>query len=77
MRKNLENRPSDPKYANVKIHTKIDDAGREIVELANAEGAERSVMPSHGHRFFKHILLGSFAERVLRPTQSPTLVLRF
>jgi nucleotide-binding universal stress UspA family protein len=76
VRENLENRLSDPKYANVKIHTKIGDAGREIVELANAEGAELIVMPSHGYGFFKHMLLGSVAERVVRLARCPTLVLR-
>ncbi|MDG2219924.1 MAG: universal stress protein [Rubripirellula sp.] len=76
VRQNLEERLSDPKYANVKIHAKIGDAGREIVELANAEQAELIVMPSHGYGFLKHMLLGSVAERVVRLAHCPTLILR-
>ena len=61
---NLKKRLSDPKYSNVKIHAKVGDAGREIVDLAAAENADLIVMPSHGYGFFKHMLLGSVAERV-------------
>ena len=73
---NLGKRLTDPKYANVTIHAKVGDAGREIVGLAESEGADLIVMPSHGYGFFKHMLLGSVAERVVRLAQCPVLVLR-
>jgi nucleotide-binding universal stress UspA family protein len=73
---NLKKRLSDPKYANVQIHAKVGDAGREIVELAAEEKADLIVMPSHGYGFFKHMLLGSVAERVVRLAHCPVLVLR-
>lgn len=73
---NLKKRLGDPKYANVQIHAKVGDAGREIVALAEAEDADLIVMPSHGYGFFKHMLLGSVAERVVRLAHCPVLVLR-
>lgn len=74
--KNLRERLSDSKYANVHIHASVGDAGREIVNLANERDAELIVMPSHGYGFFKHMLLGSVAERVVRLAHCPVLVLR-
>lgn len=73
---NLKKRLTDPKYGNVKIHAKIGDAGHEIVALAQEENADLIVMPSHGYGFFKHMLLGSVAERVVRLAHCPVLVLR-
>lgn len=73
---NLKTRLSDPKYAKVKIHAKVGDAGREIVELASNENADLIVMSSHGYGFLKHMLLGSVAERVVRLAKCPVLVLR-
>jgi len=72
----LQKRLSEPKYANIKMHAKVGDAGREIVALAEAEDADLIVMPSHGYGFFKHMLLGSVAERVVRLADCPVLVLR-
>ncbi len=60
----------------INVHCQIGDAGREIVEFAQQENADLIVIPSHGYGFFKHMLLGSVAERVVRLAHCPVLVLR-
>lgn len=72
----LRKRFSDDRYANVKVHAVVGDPGREITDLAEREGAELIVIPSHGYGFVKHLLLGSVAERVIRLAHCPVLVLR-
>lgn len=69
-------RLSDPKYANLGVHAVIGDPGREITNYAEKVGADLIVIPSHGYGFFKHLLLGSVAERVVRLSHCPVLVLR-
>ena len=75
-RKHLQERLTDPKYANVSPHAVIGDPGREIAEFAEREMADLIVMPSHGHGFIKHLMLGSVAERVVRLAHCPVLVLK-
>ncbi len=72
----LRTRLSDDNYSGVTVHAAVGDAGREITALAEREGAELIVIPSHGYGFFKHMLLGSVAERVVRLAHCPVLVLR-
>ena len=72
----LRKKLSDPKYAQVKVHAVVGDAGREITAFAEREAADLIVIPSHGYGFFKHLLLGSVAERVVRLAHCPVLVLR-
>lgn len=74
--KHLRQRLVEDKYAQVKVHAVVGDAGREITELAEREGADLIVIPSHGYGFLKHMLLGSVAERVVRLAHCPVLVLR-
>jgi nucleotide-binding universal stress UspA family protein len=64
------------KYAHLSLHAVVGDAGREIAAFAEREGADLIVIPSHGYGFFKHLLLGSVAERVIRLAHCPVLVLR-
>lgn len=64
------------KYARVGVHAVVGDAGREIAAFAEREAADLIVIPSHGYGFFKHVLLGSVAERVVRLAHCPVLVLR-
>ena len=73
---NLRKRFDEGNYSNVKAHVAIGDAGREIAALAEREGADLIVIPSHGYGFFKHMLLGSVAERVVRLAHCDVLVLR-
>lgn len=72
----LKKKLSDAKYASVKVHAVVGDAGREITAFAEREGADLIVIPSHGYGFLKHLLLGSVAERVVRLAHCPVLVLR-
>ena len=52
------------------------DPGLGIVDYAKDQNAELIVIPSHGYHGFKRWFLGSVAERVLRHSHCPTLVLR-
>ena len=76
VKEHLAKRLSDKKYSAISIHAVVGDPGREITELAEREGADLIIMPSHGYGFFKHMMLGSVAERVVRLAHCPVLVLR-
>ncbi len=67
---------SERNYLNVGVHAVVGDPGREITNYAERVGADLIVIPSHGYGFFKHMLLGSVAERVVRLAHCPVLVLR-
>jgi nucleotide-binding universal stress UspA family protein len=60
----------------VTTHAVVGDPGQEIVSFAKNEAADLIVIPSHGYGFFKHLLLGSVAERVVRLAHCPVLVLK-
>ncbi|TWT83920.1 Stress response protein NhaX [Planctomycetes bacterium CA13] len=72
----LKKQLADDKYANVRIRVAVGDPGHEIVACAKRESADLIIMPSHGHGFLKHMWLGSVAERVVRTSCCPVLVLR-
>lgn len=72
----LRRKFNDPRYSKVVMHAVVGDAGREITAFAERESADLIVIPSHGYGFFKHMLLGSVAERVVRLAHCPVLVLR-
>jgi nucleotide-binding universal stress UspA family protein len=67
---------NDKKYADITSHAVVGDPGRAITELAQEVDADLIVIPSHGRGFFKHMVLGSVAERVVRLAHCPVLVLR-
>ena len=48
----------------------------EIVQVAKEESADLIVMGTHGWSGFRHMLLGSVAERVLRAAACPVMVVR-
>ncbi len=52
------------------------DPAREIVKAAADEGADLVVMATHGWTGWRHLVFGSVAERVLRESPCPVLVLR-
>ena len=64
------------KYANLKLCVDFGDPGHRITEHADAVRAKLIVLPSHGRRGVKRLLLGSVAERVTRLAHCPVLVLR-
>lgn len=48
----------------------------EICQVAASEKVDLIVIPTHGYTGFKHVLLGSTAERVVRHAPCPVLTLR-
>ncbi len=74
--KTLRDKFPDAKHAGMTIHAVVGDPGQRIAEYAARESAELIVLPSHGHGFFKHLMLGSVAERAVRLAHCPVLVLK-
>ena len=54
----------------------IGTPGLEILDYAQEKKVELIVIPSHGHTGIGRFLLGSVAERVVRYSHCPVLVLR-
>ena len=52
------------------------DPGLATVDYADAVGARLIVVPSHGYRGVKRLLIGSTAERIARHANCPVLILR-
>lgn len=63
-------------YESLNHHCVVGDPGVEIVELAKNKEADIIVMPSHGRSGLSRFFLGSVAERVLRLSECPVLILR-
>lgn len=63
-------------HGDVRVLVVVGDPGHEITDLAQQESADLIVMPSHGRRGIERLLLGSVAERVLRLSHCPVLVLK-
>jgi nucleotide-binding universal stress UspA family protein len=57
-------------------HVKIGRAFDEICKVASEMGADLIVIATHGHTGLKHLLLGSTAERVVRHSPCPVLIVR-
>ncbi|MCA9143944.1 MAG: universal stress protein [Planctomycetaceae bacterium] len=74
--KALRERLADDKYKGLHFDVVIGDPGHEIAELAEREGSNLIVLPSHGRTGLKRMLIGSVAERVVRLAHCPVLVLR-
>lgn len=72
----LRERLSEPKYKDVQVHIKVGDPGYRIAEFAKVARADLIVIPSQGRTGLAHMLLGSVAERVLRLSHCPVMVLR-
>lgn len=66
----------DLPYEDMQLHVRFGDPGREIAELADELDVDLVIMPSHGRSGLPRLLLGSVAERVLRLSRRPVLVLR-
>jgi nucleotide-binding universal stress UspA family protein len=58
------------------IKVLLGDAGHEIADFATEHGTDLIILPSHGRKGLKRILLGSVAERVVRLATCPVLVLK-
>ncbi len=74
--KALRKRLSDEKYEQVQIEIAFGDPGYRIADFAQRISADLIVTPSHGRTGLERVLMGSVAERVLRLSHCPVLVLR-
>ena len=66
---------------NVQTHLLVATKGakemaQELVEYADSHGADLIVIGTHGRTGIMHMLMGSFAETVMRQSHLPLLVLR-
>lgn len=59
-----------------KVEVLVGTPGLEIAEYAKTIQADLIVIPSHGYRGVKRLVLGSVAERVIRHAECSVLVLR-
>lgn len=48
----------------------------EIIEIATRLAADMLVLSTHGYKGWKHMLLGSHAEKILKEAPCPVLVAR-
>ena len=60
----------------LEIKVAIGNPSAEIVKYAKDTETDLIVMPSHGHKGISQILLGSVAERVVRLSSCPVLILK-
>ena len=65
-----------PKSLKVRTVIGHEDAGGEIVRIAEDERADLIVMATTGTRGFRHVLFGSVAEKVVRLATCPVLTVR-
>lgn len=72
----LRRQLSDEKYAPVHIHIEVGNPGYRVADFAKRISADLIVMPSHGRTGLSHMLIGSVAERIVRLSHCPVLVLR-
>jgi len=67
---------SDEKCEQVQIDVEVGDPGHRVADYAKQIEADLIVMPSHGRTGLSHMLVGSVAERVVRLSHCPVLVLK-
>ena len=61
---------------NVKTYLTTGESADEILSVAEKEKCDLIAMSTHGHRFFKDIILGSVAENIRHRTNIPVLMIR-
>ena len=72
----VRERLSEAKYGGVNVEIEIGDPGHRVADHAQSIEADLIVIPSHGRTGIKRFLIGSVAERVVRLSHCPVLVLR-
>ena len=72
----MKERFGSGQFDGVKVTCVIGDPGSEIVDFSKQISAGLIVMPSHGRTGLTRLMLGSVAERVLRLSDCPVLILR-
>jgi nucleotide-binding universal stress UspA family protein len=63
-------------YVQLQIDLEVDDLGFRLADFAQQVAADLIVMPTHGQTVPSHILFGPLAQRVIRLSHCPVLVLR-
>ena len=72
----LRHKLADAKYAQLELEILIGDPGQRIAEFSQIHKAGLIITPSHGRTGLKRLLIGSVAERIVRLSHCPVLVLR-
>lgn len=74
----VERVPAEGELANVPYTTVVahGSPADEIIRIAGERQADLIVIATHGRTGFRHLFLGSTAERVVRHVQCPVLVVR-
>lgn len=72
----LQGKLQEMGYDKLEIKVSIGNPSGEIVKYAKETATDLIVMPSHGHRGIGQLLLGSVAERVVRLSDCPVLILK-
>ena len=63
-------------YQEIEIKLAIGDPSTEIIDYAKEISADLIVLPSHGRQGISRFLVGSVAERVVRLSPCPVLILK-
>ncbi|MEL6161261.1 MAG: universal stress protein [Cyanobacteria bacterium J06623_5] len=72
----LHEKLSELNYVGIPTQVAIGDPATQIVDYAEEISADLIVMPSHGRTGAKRFLLGSVAERVVRLSPCPVLIIK-
>ena len=66
-----------PELDEVNVHGRLikGDAATEILRVAHEETADLLVVGTHGHRGFRHFLIGSVCEEIMRHAHCPVLTI--
>ena len=72
---------AEPGITGVNTHLLLANKGarkmaQELVDYADNQGADLLVLGTHGRTGLMHLLMGSFAETVMRETRLPLLIIR-
>jgi len=65
-----------PKSVPTTVRAVRGSVAHEILQVAQVEGADLIVISTHGETGFRHFLLGSVAERIVRTAHCPVLTVR-
>ena len=72
----LREQLGNSKHEGIDIAVAVGDPGDEIAKFAESVNAELIVLPSHGRTGLSRLLIGSVAERVVRLSHCPVLVVK-
>lgn len=76
LEKSFKEESADAGFPDLSFTAEFGDPGSRIAEFAKSKDAGLVVISSHGHTGLSRVFLGSVAERVVRLSPCPVLVLR-